>query len=394
MPPPPRTGLVAAGGGAKGAYEAGALSTLLPWMIDTGRTPSVLIGTSAGAWNIVALGGLAHLDPREATHRLVDTWATVRPGDVFGLTSGVDTGLRYLGQLAGLPLTIESLLDTRRLRTTLADRLPLRQLHENIEVGVVDAVAVATTSVATGATVVFVEKTHSIALPPDDAIRNITYVPTRLTIDHVLASAAVPLLFRPVWIGLPHRWRGWYLDGGLRLNAPLTPAVAFGCRSLGVVATQPLSPETPRHPTDHIPEPGEPSPDGPVPDLYAVTALTLRSLLADRMIEDLRRLSVTTATDEATEIVFAGPPDAHRNAIAELAQDVFRRYYRGVRAGRSPTLWLLTRLIGGRPEDHGNLLSYLFYDSEFTTRAAHLGRVHAHRVINDQRNHGPGHSCG
>ncbi|MFZ2530254.1 MAG: patatin-like phospholipase family protein [Rhodococcus sp. (in: high G+C Gram-positive bacteria)] len=376
-----RIGLVVAGGGAKGAYEAGALSVLLPWMVDRGTRPSVLVGTSAGALNVVALGGLAHLDAREATEFLVDTWGTVRPSDVFGLTSGIGTGLRYAGQLAGLSVRIPSLLDPRRLRTKLAQQLPLEQLHRNIDEGLVDAVAVTTTSVTTGGTVVFLESNDAVDVPPDDPARNITYVRTELTVDHVLASAAVPLLFRPVRISQPSCWRGWYIDGGLRLNAPLVPAVELGCRTLGVVATQPLSSQTPRPPTGRASELAAPLPDGPPPDVYAIAALALRNLLADRMVEDIRLLGSHRHGENAVDIVFAGPPEHRKAEIAELADRVFRRYGY-TRAVRSPELWMLTRLIGGAPEDHGNLLSYLFFDSEFTTRAAALGADHAAEHMN------------
>ncbi|TQF68465.1 phospholipase [Rhodococcus spelaei] len=374
----PRAGLVVAGAGARGSYEAGALADLLPRMVDAGSTPSILVGTSAGALNVVTLAGLAHLAPEEATARLVGGWATVGLADVFGITSGIETGLRYVGQLTGLPIRLPSLLDTERLRSRLRRWLPMETLHANVDSGLIEAVAVATTSVATGGTVVFVEKNPALALPPDDVARNITYVETRLDVEHVMASAAVPMLFRPVRVHTPRRWRGWYVDGGLRLNTPLTPAIAFGCDRLGVVATQPMTSATSPPPVDHQPTEGEPSADRGQPDVYAVAALSLRVLLADRMIEDLHRLADRTGRPgPRVDVLFAGPPPERRGDIAALADEAFRTRYSGLGAKRNPSLWVLDRLIGGDPDDHGNLLSYLFFDPAFTAPAAALGLEHA-----------------
>ncbi|WP_137725340.1 patatin-like phospholipase family protein [Prescottella subtropica] len=373
-----RTGLVVAGAGARGAYEAGALSELVPWMASTGPRPSVFVGTSAGALNVVALAGLTHLTPVEAVTQLTETWSAVRLHDVFGLASGIDTGARYLGQLTGVRTRLPSLLDTERLRGRLSEWLPLDTLHRNVDDGLVAAVAVTTTSVATGGTVVFVEKHPSVPLPPPDTGRDITYVETRLTVDHVLASAAVPLLFRPVQVREPERWTGWYVDGGLRLNAPLSPAIAFGCDRLGVVATQPMTRTVSPPPRARGRTHGEPAGDGVQPDVYAVGALAMRVLLADRMIEDLHRLA---GAPDPVDIVFAGPPADRRGDIAALADDAFRTRYGTFGMARNPSMWMLSRLIGGDPDDHGNLLSYLFFDPAFTRRAARLGRRHARHLL-------------
>src|SRR5207245_10734177 len=130
--------------------------------------------------------------------------------------------------------------------------------------------------------------------------------------QHALASAAVPVFFRPVSVLAPEPWTGWYVDGGLRLNAPLKPAIDFGCDRLGVVSTQPMT-----------------WPDGPPaaqpdaatqPDVFGQAALALRVLLADRMIEDLHRLlGINQLPEEQPDLssyrhiaaLCAGPSSAH-----------------------------------------------------------------------------------
>jgi len=369
-----RTGLVVAGAGARGAYEAGALSVLVPQLAADGGLPSVLVGTSAGALNVVGLAGTIDAGLQPALDGLVELWSEVRLGDVVDVPGTLAGGLRYAAQLAGLPVRVPSLLDTTPQRETLEGLLSLDRLHANVADGPVDAVAVVTTSVDTGGTVVFVEKKPSVPLPPPDEDRNLTYVEVELSVEHVLASSAVPVAFRPVFVSTPAAWRGWYVDGGLRLNAPLKPALDLGCDLLGVVATQPASYRSA--------QPGA----GRQPDVPGVAALALRALLADRMVEDLRMLTainrLVTAgarTDRYRQVGyrFAGPAAGQADDLARLAAEVYEREYGGLRGLRNPALAVLDRLIGGAAPEHGELLSFLFFDAPFTREAARLGAEHA-----------------
>lgn len=369
--------MVVAGAGARGAYEAGALSVLVPALAADGAMPRVLVGTSAGAINVVGLAAGLDRGLDEALSQLVELWGDVRLSDVVDVPRTVLGGLRYLGGVVGLPTWPASLLDSRPQRATLERLLRLDRLHAVVRDGLVDAVAVATTSVATGGTVVFVEKGPGVALPEPDPDRAITYVATELTVEHVLASAAVPAAFRPVLVPGPAPWAGWYVDGGLRLNAPLKPALDLGCTRLGVVATQPAA-----YPPQ-VPGP----PDRRSPDIAAVAALALHGLLADRMVEDLRVLSavnrlVESSADHSHRRVafrFAGPAADQGQDLARLATHAYRESTSGLRGLRDPALVVLERLIGGAPDDNGELLSYLFFDSAFTAPAARLGAEHAAR---------------
>jgi NTE family protein len=370
-----RTALVVAGAGARGAYEAGVLRTLLPALHADGHPPTMLFGTSAGALNVVGLAAYADLGPAAATVKIAQMWEAVRLRQVSNvLVSGVGDISHFLLQLLGARVRLTSLLDTRRLAATVAPLIDWEKLHENIRTGPIDLVGVATTSAATGGTVVFVEKKPSIPLPPPDLSRNITYVETTLTADHALASAAIPVAFRPVQVSEPPLWKGWYFDGGVRLNAPIKPAVAFGASRIAAVATQPVTYA-----------PIEPTGDGRAPDIQADAAQLLRSVLADRMIEDLRTLSnLNDALDgrphpvfRPIEFVFAGPPTDGNCDIGDLAERQFETHFAGHRGLRSPDLWLLSRLIGGSHAEHGDLLSFLFFDPAFTVPAADLGARHA-----------------
>ncbi|WP_072751918.1 patatin-like phospholipase family protein [Rhodococcus maanshanensis] len=370
-----RIGLVVAGAGARGAFEAGAMATLAKRLAEDNAPPSILIGTSAGALNVVGLGGYFDLGLSAAAGEVVHQWGSLKLDDVFEpVSSIVGSGLRYLGQLAGMPVRLPSLLDTERLRTTLLEQLPWGRLHENIREGTIDAVAVTATSVATRGTVVFVEKNCSVKLPPYDPRRNITYVETTLGVEHVLASSAVPGLFHPVQVKEPRRWSGWYVDGGLLLNTPVKPAVDFGTDLLGVVATHPRT-----WPTGF---PSEQSRHTGKPDVFGAVALSMRAMLADRMIEDLRAIERRNEIARAypkiarhIDFIFAGPSLDRAGEIAALADEVFREKFACLRGTQNPSLWALARLIGGEAADRGDLLSFLFFDPAFAQAAADLGRA-------------------
>lgn len=199
-----------------------------------------------------------------------------------------------------------------------------------------------------------------------------------MTVEHAVASAAVPVFFRPIHVQTPEQWTGWYVDGGLRLNAPLEPAIDFGCDRLGVVSTQPMT---------WSDGPPASQPDAASqPDVFGQAAVALRVLLADRMIEDLHRLqSINQLVAEQPDlggyrhidVLFAGPSSARASDIGALANSVFHREYSGIRGARNRSLWVLNRVIGGAAVSHGDLLSFLFFDSTFTRPASDLGRQQA-----------------
>src|ERR1700742_5134202 len=103
---PPRVALVLPGGGARGAYEVGALSVLLPLLEERGERPVILCGTSVGAINATALGATADRPAREAIAALEDRWRGLRKGDVIRPVVGPGlplTALRLAGEALELP---------------------------------------------------------------------------------------------------------------------------------------------------------------------------------------------------------------------------------------------------------------------------------------------------
>ena len=384
------TAIVMAGAGARGAYEAGVLSVLIPrLLLEAPREERiVLLGTSAGAINAVRLAGSG--DPDEAIGNMLQLGQSTGAPDVFaGLRcTAVRDVTSYLAGLLGRG-QINSLLDTAALRRTMEKKLDWGQLRDNLDSGKgwAHGAGVVTTSSSSGRTIVFLQG-KGIALPPRDDFRGIDYVPVALATPHLLASAAIPVAFPPVRIGPPSTGNGWFVDGGVRLNAPVKPALALGADRVVVVAT--------------TPDPDSPQPAGATPaepDVFGAAGIVLHSLLVDRMAEDVRTLRRTNRfvaaianTDAPPPVkrdtgqpyrrvqsLFLGPPQA--GIISAKASEVFRRRYSGW-PRRFSDMGILGALLGGfSAGGHGEILSFVFFDPEFHRALARLGRKHAEDVL-------------
>ena len=359
----PRVAIVAAGAGARAAFEAGALSLLVPWLAECGRRPTVFVGTSAGAINAALLAATADLEPNDSAQKLLKFWRglSVRKSYRSPLISAPDMAANYVGQLVGRRRVV-SLLDTSPL-VAFAERAfapYVQALRNNVETGRVQALALVATDARERSTV-FADLAPEVRLPRTNRGRAIDYRASRVTLRHILASSAIPVLFRPVEID-----GAYYTDGGVRLNTPLAPAVALGATHVAVVATHPESyPATP-----------PPPPESRAPDVVDSIVAVLGSVLADRMVEDLHTLdklnsNVNGGPGRLIPRLFVGP--STRQEIGELAARVYEERHRGRRVVSELDFRALRGLIGGHGKGNGDLLSYVFFDGAFVEAAIQLG---------------------
>jgi NTE family protein len=215
-----RLGLVLSGGGANGAFEAGVVAAIE----EAGLEPTILSGTSAGALNAAAMAHGLDAD------RLADVWRAVRSRDVYRLRRDVWTAIRPRGWLTGGNLAERALdgvgwshlLDTTPLRATIEDVLGGERIH--VREGMV--LAVSAVEKATGRLVRFASE-----LPPAHR-RTRQYQEVAPGVEHLLASAAIPLAFAPASLDGRHWW-----DGGIVANTPLAPAMAYEPDAVIVVTT-------------------------------------------------------------------------------------------------------------------------------------------------------------
>jgi NTE family protein len=386
-----RIALVLAGGGARGAYEVGALAALAPALAARGEAPNILVGTSIGALNGTFLAARAHEPLEVAAAAALEMWRQLRWGDALRpLVSPSELG-RLLGaaaMFANLPgADVAGLLDPSPLRGTLERLVSFEQIEENVASGALRAAAVVATAYATTRSVVF--HRGGPALGPDMS-RSIDYVATALAPEHVLASAAIPGAFPAVEIHRPRAAAGWYGDGGVRLNAPLKPALSLGAERVVVIGLN--SSSTPSGSSTH-------------PDMLDGVAQLLQVVLADQLAEDVATLATVNETLPPTRsssaakragrkrrrtipYIFVAPCD--RLEIGSLARRIYERRYSGVRGVvRDSDLALLGRFVNAdRSAVHGELLSYLFLAREFIDELIALGRRDAERWLEQRHDAG------
>jgi NTE family protein len=391
-------GLVLGGGGARGAYAAGVLSVLLPELKDQVR---VIVGTSAGAVISAYLVANWHRAVEEAVEDGLTVWRELRFADVLAPLVALGGAARFARYVGGfLPvrsLNAPSVLHPEPLARTLARRVDFDRLSENIREQRV-ALGVVATPAHSNSSIVF----HQGGVPRHhhDPLRGIEYVATRrLSVEHILASCAIPALFPAVRVTTPTQAAGWYFDGGPRLNTPIKPALWLGAERVIVIALNSVA-SSRIAPPDHQ------------PDFYVGAAHLLHAALGDPLAQDIRTLAnrnalirgrlaaqdghpgaglaagqsrqtQTTGLDELVQpvpYIFIAPEDP--SVIGVIAQRVYRQHYGRPWNAGARDLWLLGKVLdGGADAMHGELLSYLFFAREFADELIAIGRADAQRWI-------------
>src|SRR4051812_11674608 len=252
--------LMLGGGGARGAYQAGVLRGIARRF--PGLNFPILAGISAGAVNTI------HLASHEGTllqsaDDLIKLWLALRPQLVYDVRSmplmwnAFGWGGRLLpGGFGRGREPMRGLVETNPLRKYLEGVLArasdgtIPAIQRNIDRGILKAVALSATSYTTGQSVTWVEG-REIELWQRPQRRT---EPARLTVEHVMASSALPMLFPAVHVGSE-----WYGDGGVRLTAPLSPALHLGATRILTVSTkhQPTQSEADKPLTVGYPPPAQ-----------------------------------------------------------------------------------------------------------------------------------------
>jgi len=224
-------GIVLTAGGARGAYQAGVLKWIgerQPWACGPSPFP-IVAGASAGAINGAMLAcGAQELGA--ATRSLANLWEGLRIRDVFrtdlaslACTAGTLARGFLLGRLSPSTGT-RALLDASPLRKLLARHLPLARIATAIDAGALRALAISATSYRSGRSFTFVQGRRDQKLWQR---RRRVALATEIGLDHICASAAIPIVFPPVCVLLDGA-ETYFGDGALRLVSPFSPAIRLG----------------------------------------------------------------------------------------------------------------------------------------------------------------------
>lgn len=225
-------GLVLSGGGARGAYEVGVLRYVAHHFPELLDRVQVIAGSSVGAVNTAYLASRG-LDPK-SVEDLVTLWSNLELDRLVTFSSL--SAVRMLGAGAlrllrgGTKSPVTGLVDADGLWQIVAKETDWDAIHRHVRNGRFKAVAITATEIARGETHVFVDARESLDIRGQRMFTDFVAIPGELNLPHVLASAAIPFLFPPIRIGTR-----WYVDGGVRHNTPLSPALRFGADALLIV---------------------------------------------------------------------------------------------------------------------------------------------------------------
>jgi len=357
-------GLVLTGGGARGAYQAGAVLAISEIVPGHALPFPILAGSSAGSINVAYLGSRADDFP-QAARDLADLWTSLEPSKVFktDAVTLAKTGVGWIEDL-GFGGWIgtgrgKSLLDTAPLRELLHAQFDAAALAHHVRAGRVRGAGITATNYESGLAVTFFEGDASIA-----PWNRVTRVGLRAAIDfrHVLASSAIPVFFPAVEID-----GDWYADGSVRLSTPLSPAIHMGAERIVAIAV--------RHEAERAAGSAPREPVG-YPTLADTGGVLLNALLLDALesdVERTRRINLTLSllapevrASQRTQLrnvdVLALRPSVD---LGSLVMKTLERFPLVVRH--------LFRGLGASDVAGWDLLSYLAFDVAYTTRLLELG---------------------
>lgn len=349
--------LVLPGGGARGAYQVGVLAGLAERL--PGLEFPILSGMSVGAINTFYLA--AHAGPFDAAvaglraqwdSLTSDVVYRVRPGHL--VRSMVSWAWQSVAGRRGNPVGVRGLAVTEPLRAFLADRVDLTGITKNIAHGRLRSVALSALAYTTGRSVTFVQ--GSPDTPTWDGAHG-SAVRAELTLDHVMASAAVPIVFPAVRIGAE-----FYGDGGVRQAAPLAPALHLGARAIVAIGlTTPRGRNAARATADY-------------PSAAEALGLLFDAVFLDALDADAEGLDRVNALLSALP---PGTPVPQGLRPVELLLLQPTRDLAGLAAGQGKLLPRrvrgIVRALGGHRDTASEFLGFLLFHPVHTARLAEAG---------------------
>jgi len=362
-------GLVMTGGGARGAYQAGVLKRIgeIKRVQAQGNPFPIIGGASAGAINGSALATGSD-DFSRVTKVVAELWARLSPSDIFrcdvltqahnSLTWILD--LSFGGVLGGGHA--HSLLDATPLRHFLSKHLDCNRIQDNIRREHLYALAISATNYNSGKSYLFIQgaKGH----PMWNRSRRVTLA-TKISVDHICASAAIPLVFPPVRLETA-RGTAFFGDGCVRLQQPLSPIIRLGAERVLAIGVRC---ETSEHQEEAV--------DQANPSLAQVLGTLFNVMFLDHLATDIEHLERLNQLLESGQI--APSDEAGCERMRPLASFVITPSVDLSQVAdhhRKDMPYLIQYFVNSLGRDAAScadLMSYLLFTSKYTTELIEIG---------------------
>jgi len=372
-------GLLMTGGGARGAYQAGVLRRIgeIKRVQSRGNPFPIIGGSSAGAINGSALATGSD-DFVAATQVISRLWAKLRPSDVFrcDLLTQAHTSITWIldlsfgGILGGG--NARSLLDASPLRHFLNKHLNCERIQSNIKQGHLYALAISATNYHSGKSYLFIQgkKGH----PMWNRSRRVTLA-TKITVEHICASAAIPFIFQPVRLQTA-RGTAFFGDGCVRLHQPLSPIIHLGAEKILAIGVRGES-------LEHQEE----AADDRGPSLAEVMGVLFNVIFLDHLTTDIEHLERLNGLLGNGKVNQAGVQNSDRvRSLRSLLIAPSVDLTQVARQHQRDMPYLIQYFVNSLGRDAAScadLMSYLLFESKYTTALIDIGYNDACKRIDE-----------